>query len=114
MPVSGAKERIQNAVLRWTGVTAHPHRFGGIEFRLWKRELGHLHSNHLLDIPFPMKVRDELVTSGRVKSHHVLPNSGWVSFYIKETSDIDRAIDLLRHSFDLAVEQKIPSESTKK
>ncbi len=106
MSVRGAHETIQAAVLAWTGVTAHPHRFGGTEFRLGSREIGHMHGDWLVDIPFPTKVHDELVAAGRAELHHVLPDSGWISFYIREEADVQRAIDLLRLSYDLAVQQK--------
>jgi predicted DNA-binding protein (MmcQ/YjbR family) len=95
-------QAIQETVMTWKGVSQEPHRFGGIEFRLGKRELGHLHGNRLLDIPFPLKIRDELVRSGRVHPHHVLPKSGWVSFYLKSEEDIHRALELLRLSYELA------------
>jgi hypothetical protein len=72
-------ERIANEVLSWDGVTSASHRFGGIEFLLGKRELGHLHGDRLADLPFPSRVRDELVEAGGAKPHHVLPESGWVS-----------------------------------
>ena len=65
-------EIIEKEILSWPYVTAEPHRFGGIEFRLNKKEMGHIHSEGLADIPFPMKTRDELVNSGLVKPHHVL------------------------------------------
>jgi hypothetical protein len=29
----------------WPGVTVEPHRFGGIEFREGRREIGHLHGD---------------------------------------------------------------------
>jgi hypothetical protein len=85
------------------GVAVLPHRFGGIEFRLGKRELGHIHGDSLLDIPFPMSIRNELVESGEVKKHHLLPESGWVSFSITREADVAKAIALLRRSFDIAV-----------
>ena len=106
MPVAGAHQQITAAVLSWPGVTAHPHRFGGTEYRLGRRELGHIHGDHLVDIPFPPKVRDEVVAADQAKPHHILPNSGWVSFYINESADVGQAIDLLRRSFELAVEQR--------
>ena len=92
--------------MSWPGVTATPHRFGGAEFRLGKRELGHVHDDQLVDIPFPKKIRDELVAAGSVEPHHILPESGWVSFYLKQPSDVDEAIILLRQSFDLAMKQR--------
>jgi hypothetical protein len=101
-----ASEAIHSAALSWPGVTAGSHRFGGTEYRLGKRELGHVHGDYLIDIPFPKPVRNELIGAGLAEPHHVLPESGWISFYMKEPTDVDRAIGLLRRSYDLAVSQK--------
>jgi hypothetical protein len=106
MPVHGAKEQIKQTVLTWENVTAQPHRFGGTEFRLGRREIGHIHGDYLVDIPFPKKVRDEVVAAGRAEPHHILPQSGWISFYLREPADIERAIGLFRQSFELAAEQQ--------
>ena len=111
MSVHDAQEEISEAVLKWEGVTAHPHRFGGTEYRLGKREIGHVHGNSLVDIPFPTKVRHEVVATGLAKPHHILPDSGWISFYIRETADISRAIALLKRSFEIASKQKRKKKS---
>ena len=105
--VQGAKEKIHEAVMQWDGVTAQPHRFGGTEY-LWgeRREIGHIHGNALVDIPFPKKVRDEVVAAGRAKPHHILPDSGWISFYLNTEADVAQAIELLRLSYDVTVKQK--------
>src|SRR5437867_1760740 len=71
-------ELVRAAVTSWEGVTTHQHRFGGIEFRLGRCELGHLHPR-FADLPFPRSVRDELVMAGQARPHHVLPDSGWVT-----------------------------------
>ncbi len=93
MAVQGAKNTIQEAVLSWPGVSAHPHQFGGTEYRLGKREIGHIHGDHLVDIPFPTRVRDEIVAAGRAEPHHVLPDSGWVSFiYVKRATFSEQSI----------------------
>ncbi len=113
MSVRGAGDSIQAAALSWPGVTAHSHRFGGIEFRIGRREIGHIHGDHLLDIPFPTRVRDEIVSAGRAEPHHLLRDSGWVSFYLHEPGDVQRAIDLLRRSFDIAAKQKVRADTTK-
>lgn len=106
MTVRGAAQRIQTAVLGWPHVEAHPHRFGGTEYRLGRRELGHIHGDDLVDIPFPKKVRDTIVASGQAEPHHILPESGWVSVYLREAADVDRAVELLQRSFELALKQK--------
>ena len=79
-----------------------PHRFGGVEFRIGRRELGHLHGERLADLPFPRRVRDELVAAGRAEPHHVLPSSGWVSFWIASPEDAEHAIDLFRLAYERA------------
>ena len=106
MAVQGAAQRIQTELLSWPHVEAHPHRFGGMEYRIGRRELGHIHGDHLVDIPFPTKVRDEVVAAGLAEPHHILPASGWISLYLREAADVDRALELFRRSFELAMKQK--------
>ena len=77
-----------------------PHRYGGIEFRLGRRELGHLHGSRLADLPFPVAVRNQLVANGRVKPHHILPDSGWVSRWIREEADATDVIKLFRMNYE--------------
>ena len=61
-----------------------------------------MHTDRLVDIPFPKKVRDVLVASGRAEPHHILPESGWASIHLNQTSDVERAIELLLYSFEIA------------
>jgi hypothetical protein len=101
-----ARAVIESQVLSWAGTSAHQHRFGGIEFQLGTREIGHLHGNTLLDIPFPTKIHDGLIAAGLAESHHVLPESGWISFRIRKAEDVQAAISLLRRSYEIANKQK--------
>ena len=106
MSISNAQNIITQTLTLWDGVSTAPHRFGGVEYRLGTRELGHIHGDHLVDIPFPKKVRDEIVKAGLALPHHVLPETGWVSFYLREEEDIEKAIALLRRSYQIALKQK--------
>lgn len=106
MSVPNAQKRITEILASWNGVSAAQHRFGGVEYRLGTREIGHIHGNHLLDIPFPKKVRDEVIREGLAKPHHILPETGWVSFYLREEADVQKAIGLLRRSYEIALKQK--------
>jgi hypothetical protein len=63
--VPGAAETIRAAVASWPGTRDAPHRFGGIEFMIGKREIGHLHGDRLLDAPFPRAVHDALIAGKR-------------------------------------------------
>ncbi|HLM34728.1 MAG TPA: luciferase family protein [Gaiellaceae bacterium] len=98
------RARIRTEVESWEGVTTHPHRFGGVEFRLGKRELGHLHGDppRLADLPFKRTIRDMLVETGRALPHHVMPESGWVSKPIRNADDAAEAIELFRLSYERA------------
>jgi Luciferase len=98
------RARIRTEVEGWEGVTTHPHRFGGVEFRLGTRELGHLHGDppRLADLPFKRTIRDMLVETGRALPHHVRPESGWVSKPIRTDDDAAEAIELFRLSYERA------------
>ncbi len=92
-------DAIINEVSGWQGVSSYPHRFGGTEFRYGKPEVGHIHRNGLTDIPFTVKIRDELIKEKLALHHHILPESGWISFYVREEDDVDKAIRLFRLSY---------------
>ncbi len=94
------KRDIAAELASWDGVSVLPHRFGGVEFRLGRVELGHLHGNRLADLPFPKSIRNELIDTGRAVPHHVLPDSGWVSRPIKNDEDAAEAIALFRLNYD--------------
>jgi hypothetical protein len=106
MGVSGAGERIRAELLGWPGVSAHPHRFGGLEYRIGRREIGHVHGDWLADVPLPRRIRDEVVAEGRAEPHHVLPESGWVSLHLVGEADVEGAIALLRLSYETALRQR--------
>ncbi len=89
------RERIEREVGSWEGVTTHEHRFGGVEFRLGKRELGHLHESWA-DLPFTSRIRDMLVETGRATPHK-FGVKGWVSRDLD-----DDVIELFRLSYERA------------
>lgn len=86
--MSAIKQRILQEVLSWSGATAEPHRFGGTEFRVGNREIGHLHGDYQADIPFSARLRSELIAAGKASPHHLYPNSGWISYYIRGVEDV--------------------------
>jgi hypothetical protein len=100
--MTGTAAKITAAITAWPGVESAPHRFGGIEFRVGRRELGHLHGDRIADLPFPRRVRDELIAQGRARPHHVLPDSGWVTTSIASSEDAENALELFRMAYDRA------------
>ena len=95
---------IHDAIVRevssWPGVTVGRHRFGGTELRFGRRELGHLHGSRLADLPFPLLVRNDLVDSGRAEPHHIHPDSGWISYFIRDEGDVAHVIALFRLNYE--------------
>jgi hypothetical protein len=74
-------DKVKQEILKSPDVTSEPHRFGDVEFcitsgRSGSRaiEMGHIHGNHLADLPFPMQIRNELINSGRVSPDHIIMN----------------------------------------
>jgi hypothetical protein len=92
--------RIAREVGAWNGVAVAPHRFGGVEFTVGRRELGHVHGDRLADLPFPIAIRRELVAAGRAEPHHILPLSGWVSVWLHNDADASRVIELFRLNYE--------------
>lgn len=98
---------IKHELLTWDGVTVVPHRFGGLEFRVGKREIGHLHGNYQADIPFSARLRKELVANGKASPHHLYPNSGWVTYYIQGLENVPALLELLRLNYTRLKRQSI-------
>ncbi len=91
---------ISAEVQGWPGVSAQPHRFGGVEFQLNGHEIGHLHGGRQADLPFPVRVRKELVAAGKASLHHMLPDTGWVTFYIRGAADVPAVVELFRLNYE--------------
>jgi MFS family permease len=102
-------DTIKDEILKWPGITTESNRFGGIEFLVNRKEMGHLHGERLADLPFPIEVRKELVASGRALPHHIYPESGWVSYWIRNPDDIPAVVDLFKMQYErLKIRSAIP------
>jgi Family of unknown function (DUF5519) len=93
-------ERIRREVTAWPGVSTAAGEYGEADFVVKRRSIGHVHGGHQADIPFPRRIRDELVAAGRTGPHHVHPDSGWTTLYIRTDADVAEAIELLRINYD--------------
>ena len=94
-------DAVEERVLRWRGVSLRLHRFGGMQFNYGEKEIGHLHSNGLLDVLLNVKTKEKLINKGLACEHHVFKKSGWVSFQIQQKEDYQKALFLLRLSYML-------------
>jgi hypothetical protein len=95
-------EYIEREVLEWQGVTTGDTGRGGLQFSYGRVELGHLHGSSFADLPFPKKVRDELIAQGLASVHPPLPDSGWVRRKMDGPEDAQAVIELFRMNYDRA------------
>jgi predicted DNA-binding protein (MmcQ/YjbR family) len=112
--MTNAGTRVGRAVMQWDGVTAHPHRFGGVSYRFGRVELGHVHGDLFVDVPLPRNLRDEVVREGTAEPHHALPDSGWVTVSLDEAEHEERAVSLLRRAYELALAQRARRDQAKR
>ncbi|MEO1288582.1 MAG: luciferase family protein [Chloroflexota bacterium] len=93
-------EQFVDTISQFEDVDASPHRFGGTEFNVGKVEIGHVHRNNgMVDIPFTVKIRQALVSEGQAQEHHLLKESGWITFFIRDEETLQQAIWLMRLSY---------------
>ncbi len=108
-----ASERIVRAVTAWPGVEAGTGGRGELAFTVERREIGHLHGDHVLHIGFPKSVWTELKAQGRIDDHPVFPGKpGYGSRRLDSEADVSDAIALLRLNYDRVVERHgVPLEA---
>jgi len=88
---------VEHEVKRLPDVSLGVHRFGGIGFFVRGKEMSHIHGNGLLDCWVGRTNRDRLVQErGGVMAHHVFPQSGWISFFVRGSGDVERALELIQ------------------
>ena len=90
----------------WPGVSASDNGRGGTAFSVGRVELGHLHGSAVAHLPFPRKVRDQLLAEGKVRPHPVMPDSGWSERRITGSTDRDDVIRLFRFNYDRLQERR--------
>ncbi|MFB6096082.1 MAG: luciferase family protein [Haloferacaceae archaeon] len=109
--VAETVERLIEEAAGWPHVEVGEHRFGGTEFRVGPREIGHVHAWGMLDIAYLRKLRDVLIEEGATGVHHLLTESGWTTYYVESAADYDHARWLLRLSYlyHVSVLRKTPA-----
>lgn len=63
-------------------------------------EMRHLHGDKLADLPFSKDVGKRLIAEGRASPPHILPQSGWISYYINGVEDIPDVIELFQMQYE--------------
>jgi hypothetical protein len=94
-------DEIEEELVLWENVETSLHKYGGLQFDVNGKEIGHIHSNGLLDILFSIEIKNELISKRQAMEHHIFKGSGWISYWICGAEEKKWAIQLLKKSYDL-------------
>ena len=96
-------EAITDAVRSWPGVSAGLGERGEWAFTVGRRELGHLHGDHVAHFAFPKELWGRLRAEGRVTEHPIFPGKpGWAARRIDDGDDVIDVLALLRLNYERA------------
>lgn len=99
-----ASARITQEVTSWPGVTAGAGSRGEYGFRVGRREIGHLHGDHVFHAGFPRSVWRELHEAGRIDYHPVFPGRpGYGSRRIETEDDVRDVVAMMRLNYDRVI-----------
>ena len=104
-------DEIEAEIKTWPRTTTSLHKYGGMQFNCNGKEIGHIHSNGILDICFSRKIKQQLMAEGRISDHHVFANSGWISFYIMQPEDGLYAAQILRMAYLMVCKRGFSEEN---
>ena len=92
---------IVEAVTAWPGVEIDTEERGELSFKVGRREIGHLHGEHLAHFSFPRATWDALREERRIEPHPVFPDKrGPAQRRIADAADVRDVIALLRFNYE--------------
>lgn len=109
--VSGAEREkfamcVMEEVRRWPGVELRQHassmepgQSDGVEFRLYGKQVGHVHADCSVHIAFPKALKESLIGEQLAEPMELASTSGWAVFTPLTPDDAQRAIWLLRLNY---------------
>ena len=106
-------EQITREITSWPGVEAGTGTRGEFGFRVGRREIGHLHGDHVAHFGFPKDVWQDLFDQGRIDYHPVFPGKpGYGARRIESDEDLRDVIELMRLNYDRVVARHgVPAEA---
>jgi hypothetical protein len=97
-------EQITKEVTSWPGVDTGFGVRGEFAFKVGRREIGHLHGDHVAHFGFPKDVWTSLYDQRRIDYHPVFPGRpGYGARRIENENDVHDVIELLRLNYDRVV-----------
>jgi hypothetical protein len=97
---------VMEEVRRWPGVELRPHASAttpgetdGVEFRLYGRQIGHVHQDCSVHLSLTKALKERVVIDGLAQPLDFAPTSGWAMFNPLSLEDAKGAIWLLRLNY---------------
>jgi hypothetical protein len=97
---------VMEEVRRWPGVELRPHpsptapgETDGVEFRLYGRQIGHVHGDCAVHLALTRALKASVVSEQLAQPVDFAPTSGWATFEPMTANDAQRAIWLLRLNY---------------
>lgn len=98
--------RVMKEVRRWVGVQMRTHinplaedSDDGIEFRLYGRQIGHVHHDCSVHVSLTRALKETVVEQGLALPLAQAGSPSWVAFVPEVADDVQRAIWLLRLNY---------------
>jgi len=98
---------VMKELRRWPGVEIRPHvnplaaedADDGVEFRLFGRQLGHVHHDCSVHLSLTRALKQMVIEQGLAQPLEQAGSAGWAGFQAERTDDSARAIWLLRLNY---------------
>lgn len=98
--------QVMEEVRRWPGVELRPHpsaatpgETDGVEFRLYGRQIGHVHADCSVHLSLTKALKERVVGDQLAEPLDFAPTSGWAMFNPMTVEDAKHAIWLLRLNY---------------
>ena len=97
---------VMEEVRRWPNVEVRPHpsaatpgETDGVEFRLYGRQIGHMHEDCSVHLSLTKALREQVISDGLAEPLEFAPTSGWAMFNAIGADDARHVIWLLRLNY---------------
>lgn len=97
---------VMEELRRWPGVEIRPHasptepgESDGVMFRLFGRQIGHVHGDCSMHLPLTKALKETVVGEQLAEPVDFAPTSGWAMFNPMTATDTERVIWLLRLNY---------------
>jgi Family of unknown function (DUF5519) len=102
---------LARSLRKWPDVKRSRHPLGGRQFNCRGTELGHVHSNGIVDLRLTASEQADVLARGLAHRHHIAPTSTWVTFVIEKGDDASAALSLFAIPFKrVTTPGRTPSE----